>query len=151
MCKTNWCFPGNSRYLWEEYNLITMYIDFVERFWNNIVKNAPDECWGWRAYKDPNGYGQMSVFGKLQRAHRISYSLHFGAITKGMFVCHRCDNPECTNPDHLFLGTNKDNMKDAYKKGRLPTVFTKEDGSWKRSKNHIKHAQKLETKKNTPS
>lgn len=116
-----------------------MYIDFTERFWNNVIKN-PEGCWGWRAYKDPNGYGQMSVMGKLQRAHRISYTLHYGVIPKGMMVCHKCDNPECTNPDHLFLGTNADNMRDAYKKAQLPTIMSSNNPVWKKSPSHNKRS-----------
>ena len=112
-------------------------LDFLTRFWRYVVKNE-EGCWSWIGHKDENGYGRMSVLGKKQRGHRISYTIHFGKIPDKMFVCHRCDNPECTRPDHLFLGTNKDNMKDAYKKGRLPTIMSKVNQVWIKSPHYKK-------------
>ncbi len=90
----------------------------AKRFWSKVI--ISDGCWKWTAAKN-KGYGQLS--GKRNKApfkaHRISWLIHFGEIKSNQEVCHRCDNPECTNPDHLFLGTHKENMIDAYKKGRL--------------------------------
>lgn len=77
------------------------------RFWMK-VKSGPD-CWEWQA-TNLNGYGLLGVNGRSVRAPRFSWELHFG---------HHCDNPRCVRPDHLFLGTNRDNMRDAFKKGRL--------------------------------
>lgn len=75
-------------------------------------------CWGWKAGKISAGYGNLRVRDKLYLAHRVSYCLFVGDIPSGMFVCHACDNPECTNPEHLFLGTNADNMQDKVQKNR---------------------------------
>jgi DNA invertase Pin-like site-specific DNA recombinase len=67
------------------------------------------------------GYGQLSLNGRRIMAHRLALEMHLGTpLPIGVFVCHRCDNPPCCNPAHLFLGDNRDNSKDALKKGRLP-------------------------------
>lgn len=76
-------------------------------------------CWNWVAYKNTLGYGRLRVDGKKTLAHRASYAFFIGDIQDGMLVCHKCDNPSCVNPDHLFLGTNKDNHDDAVNKGRV--------------------------------
>lgn len=82
-------------------------------------------CWHWVAGKSPKGYGVISA-GKrsngMLRAHRVSYELYVGEIPKGMQVLHKCDNPSCINPDHLFLGTNAENVIDKTKKGRSRLV-----------------------------
>lgn len=80
-----------------------------------------DTCWLWRAGKDRWGYGQFRYKGKTRSAHRIAYKLYVGEIPEGMFVLHKCDNPICVNPKHLFLGTLKDNSQDMVKKGRNNT------------------------------
>lgn len=88
-----------------------------------MQKVVPNGCWGWLGSTNGRGYGQLSSRhgrgGSPEKAHRVSYEFHHGPIPKGMVVCHKCDNPPCTNPNHLFLGTQKDNMIDCSKKGRI--------------------------------
>lgn len=77
-----------------------------------------NSCWMWTGNRYAKGYGQIRVSGKPKRAHRISYELFVGPIPDGMIVCHECDNPPCVNPDHLYIGTQSDNIRDSVRKGR---------------------------------
>lgn len=87
------------------------------RFWGHVAKS--ETCWEWNSSSQENEYGSLSVGGRKVKAHRFSWELHFGPITGGLYVLHRCDNKRCVKPDHLFLGTNQDNILDASAKGRL--------------------------------
>jgi hypothetical protein len=88
------------------------------RFWRNVKKT--DSCWFWIGAKMNYGYGILEKGSQVKiSAHRFSYELHKGEIPKGLEVCHSCDNPPCVNPDHLWIGTHTENMRDAKKKGRL--------------------------------
>jgi hypothetical protein len=87
----------------------------MNRFWNKVDKT--DTCWIWTASKTKDGYGMFNVNGKIWLAHR--WIMHEqGHIVDKLEVCHSCDNPTCVNPDHLFVGTHQDNMKDLKDKKR---------------------------------
>lgn len=91
-------------------------------FWAKVDKSSGDDaCWLWTASKE-NGYGRVSWDRKLQLAHRVSYQMAFGEIPSDLYVCHRCDNPSCVNPSHLFLGSARDNALDRKAKDRHANV-----------------------------
>lgn len=89
-----------------------------ERFWQKVDKGAG--CWVWGGARDRDGYGNFNDKGKVYRAHRYAYMVHYGVDPGPWYVCHKCDNPACVNPDHLFLGDQKANRRDAMRKGRVP-------------------------------
>lgn len=89
----------------------------IERFWAKV--NKTETCWVWTASTRPGGYGQFMVWqGQLVAAHRLSWEMVHGPVPVGLCVLHKCDNPPCVRPEHLFLGTAKDNIHDMIKKGR---------------------------------
>jgi hypothetical protein len=87
-----------------------------ERFFKKV--NKTDSCWLWTGALSSRGYGSFRVDGKTISTHRLSYSWFKGEVPEGIFVCHTCDIPACVNPDHLWLGTNSDNMQDMIAKDR---------------------------------
>jgi hypothetical protein len=88
------------------------------RLWSKINIKSKSECWEWIAGKDSYGYGQITINSIKILSHRLVWKLSFGDIPEGMCVLHKCDNPACCNPSHLFLGTHQDNMKDRDRKNR---------------------------------
>lgn len=94
-----------------------------ERYWEKVDKRGPDDCWLWKNSTDgTKGYGRVYVGylnGKKRnlQSHRVAWFLRHG-VFPDLWVLHRCDNPPCQNPEHLFLGTNQDNVDDKMRKGR---------------------------------
>ena len=96
-------------------------------------------CWIWDFSLSRSGYGNFQWDGKRRRAHRISYQIVYGEISEDVFVCHKCDNPSCVNPQHLFLGSPKENTHDMISKGRLNRsrgenkgiTYRKETAKWR--------------------
>jgi hypothetical protein len=89
-----------------------------ERFLAKTRRDLRTGCWLWTAAHDRDGYGSIYVDGKKEQAHRVAYALFVGPVPEGDWVLHRCDTPACVNPDHLYLGTNKQNVADRENRGR---------------------------------
>lgn len=100
----------------------------VLTFWASVVHT--DTCWLWIGRTNGSeGYGKLSWHNADVYAHRLSWELHVGPVPLGLWVLHRCDNPPCVRPDHLFLGTHEDNMLDAARKHRLRNQWHKGSGT----------------------
>lgn len=89
-----------------------------KQYESGVTPEPNTGCWLWDAMDNGRGYGVLLVDGKRTYAHRYSYAFFKGPIPEGMFVLHACDTPQCSNPEHLFLGTHEDNMRDMKEKGR---------------------------------
>ena len=93
---------------------------YIKSFAAKVDKRGSDECWEWQAGKGGSlGYGKIKIKGKTYLAHRVSWELFFGPIPKGMMVLHKCNNPPCVNPYHLYLGDQSDNMQDRSRAGHM--------------------------------
>lgn len=97
----------------------------IKNFWDRVSIKGKNECWMWRGAVcgSKRNYGAARWNGRLTKAHRIAYEITNGPIPKGLLGCHKCDNTLCVNPDHIFIGTQKDNLEDMRRKGRQPPPF----------------------------
>lgn len=99
----------------------------IKRFWKKVDKKSDEKCWNWIACKNKQGYGRIGIAAsECVNAHRFSWVLHYGQIPQGLFICHKCDNPSCVNPKHLFTGTRQDNTNDMVLKKRSKHFGTQE-------------------------
>lgn len=100
---------------------IVIGVSEQRRFWDKVSIPSGDDCWDWFGTKNESGYGNLIIGGrggKMMKSHRLSWLINRGDIGEGLCVLHKCDNPACVNPKHLFLGTKKDNTRDMIAKGR---------------------------------
>lgn len=113
-----------------------------ERFWKHVNKKSIYECWNWTGVHT-DGYGQIKINKKLVLSHRFSWGLHFGKIPKGLYILHHCDNRECVNPSHLFLGTQKDNIHDMILKNRQNDNRGENNGNHKLTSVQVKQIRHI--------
>lgn len=98
--------------------MIKLHPRQIKRFWSRVDIKADKYCWNWVGHKQKFGHGYIVLNGKYWIASRLSWLLCHGKLSNNLCVCHKCDNPSCVNPKHLFLGTQIDNLKDRDNKGR---------------------------------
>lgn len=126
--KKGWGKDQPARFISQHHARVQNRGSFAERFWAKVDRNGPihpvlqTACWLWTGARLVSGYGVFTSGPRksheFKRAHRVAYSLTYGFIPEGMEVCHRCDNPPCCNPSHLFAGSHQDNVDDMVSKGR---------------------------------
>jgi DNA-binding XRE family transcriptional regulator len=117
----------------------------VQRFWKSVNRGGADECWFWTGCADTCGYGLITIGGRKGRAyptHRVSFVIHRGPIPPGAKVCHRCDRPPCCNPEHLFLGTQADNVHDMFDKNRRPALIGVSNPKAKLTEDQVRYARR---------
>jgi hypothetical protein len=95
---------------------------FADRFWSKVDKRGPNDCWEWTAYRHPQGYGLIRHGGRDQRAHRVALELALGEDLGPRWALHRCDNPPCCNPAHLYAGSRAENIADAVERHRYADI-----------------------------
>ena len=118
-----------------------------ERFWSYVDKKSNNECWNWVGHCNKFGYGTIQINNQSILTHRFCYELFFDKISENKpCVLHKCDNPSCVNPNHLFLGTHQDNYDDMVKKGRDNKAKGDNHGMHKLTINQVKKIKKLKNK-----
>lgn len=110
-----------------------------KRFWSKVDKRGPNDCWEWQGGIDGKGYGAFwDIKNKRQIiASRMAYIITNGSIPNGKMICHKCDNPRCVNPIHLYAGTAHDNMVDKVRRGRANTPRGEKHGASKLTRTQV--------------
>lgn len=125
-------------------NLFVYALDRPEsRFWPKVSVREPGACWPWLGRRTPTGYGLFRVGSRMVPAHRYAWQITYGDIPNPMEVCHRCDNPCCCNPQHLFLGTQADNVRDMQAKGRRASFIGEANGRAKLTEAQVRTIRQL--------
>ncbi len=115
----------------------------MEYVWENIDKRTDNDCWNWMGYKDIGNYGKININNKTYYAHRFIYEQTFGKILGGSFILHKCNNPSCCNPKHLYSGTQKDNIKQMYNDKRNVNHCGEKSGSTKLTEKDVLEIREL--------
>lgn len=116
----------------------------INRFWSKVAVTAnPDKCWEWRRRINIKGYGQVRAGKNMVGAHRVAFFIHNNQDPLDKFVCHSCDNRSCVNPNHLWIGTNADNIMDCKRKGRLTPSPGSKNGFSKLTESQVLEIRRL--------
>lgn len=116
----------------------------IAKFWSRVQIKGLLDCWEWTGAKEPRDYGHtQGTRGENTRAHRLSWELTYGVIADDMYVCHKCDNPPCCNPVHLYLGTPKENAQDRDRRKRRRPPKGIDNGRAKLKESDIKEIRSL--------
>lgn len=99
----------------------------MERFWSKVDVGLEDECWEWKAFKHPQGYGLFKWNGVAEYAHQVAWALTVEPLPPKVCVLHKCNNPGCVNPKHLYIGTHTDNARDRRGAGRQPSKLSADE------------------------
>lgn len=120
---------GGSRGVWRRPSANDRFLSYINKL-GGVPDHVPGigRCWIWTGGYDGCGYGAFWINGKTERASRVSYRMFIGDFQETLNICHRCDNPKCVNPKHLFTGTHQDNVADRHSKGRTRT--SSGEGCW---------------------
>ena len=117
--------PPNSRVAGSSPALYRL-MNTLQEIFQNCDLDKETGCWNWNRSTDPSGYGSVKYNGKKYNTHRLVWILLYRKLNKDIYVCHKCDNRKCINPDHLFVGTQSDNMQDCANKNRIYRKLSKD-------------------------